>query len=466
VTKAVRIRRPDRVIAASLLTALGACLALLAQPSAASSLDSYDLRASVRYGCAQDSGDDNFVEVTLRAEDWDGDDRDVLLQVGLAGPESPDSAGVFLEGGPSLVTLGEKAEKVRLAGPVHDGDHVFLRQVDSPEIINLPLQPTCHRIKPTNFGLAEPAVQVTTKSCTSGSQANLRVSLDNPNDVDQQLQKIGIDQIDYTVLLVRQDGKLAGTDPVGTLMSFDEPSSSAITVSQVVDKPARYEIRVIALDGAVVTSDSLRLSCAGSPVPSSTSRPSPSVSVTLPPSSSLPPSTPAPTPTATATQPPTSPAPSSSSAPSSSAASSSAVSSSPAPTSSAPASSAPASSTPPGTSQSSSPTTSSPASSSPASSSPAGNAGRPTAGSSPSRSRPAPGPGNSGVQPPNSALPSGPTSSAASLTSAPSIIRLVEPRADYGGLPVFQKDVALVVLLFSAALTALVGSAVVNARRR
>jgi hypothetical protein len=42
----------------------------------------------------------------------------------------------------------------------------------------------------------------------------------------------------------------------------------------------------------------------------------------------------------------------------------------------------------------------------------------------------------------------------------------VEPRADYGGLPVFQRDVALVVLVFSAALTALVGSTVINARRR
>jgi hypothetical protein len=452
------------VIAASLLTALGACLALLAQPSAASSLDDYDIQASVRYGCAQDSGGDNFVEVTLGAEDWNGDDRDLVLQVGLAGPDSPDSAGVFLEGGPSLVTLGEDSVKVRLAGPVHDGDHVFLRQLDSPETINLPLQPTCHRIKPTNFGLAEAAVQVAAKGCTSGSQANLRVTLDNPNDVDQKLQKIGIDQIDYTVLLVRQDGKLAGTDPVGTLVSFDEPSSSAITVSQVVDRPARYEVRVIALDGAVVTSDSIRLSCAGNPGPSSSSRPSPSVPVTTsPPSSSppssSPPSTPAPTPTVTSTSPvPSSSAVSSSPAPTTTAPPSSA------PASSASASSAPASSTPPASSAQP------PAISSSATSSPAGNAGGPVGGSA-SRSGPsAPGPGNSGVQPPVATLPSGRSSSAAATSSAPSpspsIIRLVEPRADYGGLPVFQKDVALVVLLFSAALTALVGSAVVNARRR
>jgi hypothetical protein len=465
------------VVAAALLTALGACLALLAQPSAASSLDGYDIQASVRYGCAQNSDDDNFVEVTLSAQDWKGDDRDLLLQVGLAGPGSPDSAGIFPEGGPSLVTLGDEPVKVRLAGPVHDGDHVFLRQVDSPEITNLPLQPSCHRIKPTNFGLDEPDVHVTATSCTSGSQANLRVTLDNPNDVDRKLEKIGIEQIDYTVLLVRSDGKLAGTDPVGTLVSFDEPSTSAITVSQVVDKPARYEIRVIALDGGVVTSDSIRLGCAGgNPGPSSSSRPSPSVPVTTPPtssspsssspprsssppssssprssqppSSSRPPSTPAPTPTATATSP----------APSSSTATSPAGSSSPVPTSTAPASTAPASSAPPGSQQAPPPVTSA-----------GGNTGGPTASSSTSRSS-EPGPGASGVQPPNVPLPSGspakagPSSSAPS--AAPSIIRLVEPQANYRGLPVFQKDIALVVLLFSAALTALVGSAVVNARRR
>jgi hypothetical protein len=452
----VQIRRPDRVLAALLLAALGACLALLAQPSAASSLDSYDIRASIRYGCGQDDGDDNFVEVTLSAEDWDGDDSELLLQVGLAGPDSPGSANVFPEGGPSLVTLGENPTKVRLAGPVHDGDHVFLRQVDRSEVINLPLQASCHRIKPTDFGLSEPAVRVAEKSCTAGSQANLEVTLDNPNDVDRQLQKIGIDEIDYTVLLVRHDGQLAGTDPVGTLMSFDEPSSSAITVSQVVAKPARYEVRVIALDGSVVTSDSLRLSCSGKPGPSSSSQPSPSVPVTSQPRSSPAPSTPA-----TTTHPPTSPAPSSPAA------------SSAAPSSSAPVSSAPASSAVTSSAVTSSAVTSSPSavSSRPATSSPAGSAGGPTDGSSPSRPNdPAPRSGNSGVQPPNATV-SGPAgaggaSSSSSPSPEPSIIRLVEPRANYGGLPVFQKDVAVVVLVFSGALTALVGSTVINARRR
>jgi hypothetical protein len=42
----------------------------------------------------------------------------------------------------------------------------------------------------------------------------------------------------------------------------------------------------------------------------------------------------------------------------------------------------------------------------------------------------------------------------------------VEARANYSGVPVFQRDAALVVLVFSAALSALVGATLVTARRR
>jgi hypothetical protein len=42
----------------------------------------------------------------------------------------------------------------------------------------------------------------------------------------------------------------------------------------------------------------------------------------------------------------------------------------------------------------------------------------------------------------------------------------VEPRADYSSLPMFQKDVAMVVLVFAAAMAALVGATVISARRR
>ncbi|MDQ1742106.1 MAG: hypothetical protein QOE23_445 [Pseudonocardiales bacterium] len=436
------------MIAGLLLTALAAALALLAQPSSAASLDSYDIRASVRYGCAQNDSEENFVEVTLRAEDWKGgdgeQDDELVLQVGLAGPDSADSDGVFPEGGPSLVTLGQTPTKVRLAGPVHDGDHVFLRQLDQPGVITLPLQSTCHRIKPTNFGLDEPTVRVAPQSCTPGAQANLQVTLDNPNDVDHRLQKMGIEQIDYTVLLVRHDGLLAGADPVGTLISFDEPSASVITLSQVVAKPTNYQVRVIGLDGAVVSSNNLRLSCAGTvPPPPSSPRPTPTVPTSRPgtatPSTSRPaPSTSRPTPSWSE---PSSPAPSSPAASRSSA---------PA-TSAAPSSVGPA------------PTTTSPVRSTPAGSSPP----VPSTGNS-SGSRPAPTASASTPAPsaPASTSAAVPATSSPAPSPVPSRIRLVEPRSDYGPLPVFQKEVALVVLVFSAALAALVGGTVVAARRR
>jgi hypothetical protein len=433
-----------------LLTMLAASLALLAQPSSASTLESYDIRAAVRYGCAQDDGEDNFVEVTLSVKERKDDDHpELMLQVGLAGPESPDSPGVYPEGGPSLVTLGEDRTKVRLAGPVHDGDHVFLRQPDRSEIITLPLQASCHRIKPTNFGLDEPQVRVSAQTCTSGSQANLKVTLANPNDVDRRLQKIGIEQIDYTVLLVRQDGLLAGTEPVGTLISFDEPSASVITLSQVVVKPASYQVRVIGLDGSVVTSRSIRLSCASTGRPSSSSpvRPTPGVptsaSPTAVPSVSRPaPSTPSQTPSATVTHPPTTPAPSSTAA------------------SSSPASSVPAS-----------PATSTPAQRPPTSSA-AGSPQVPSASNSSSRAGvPSPVPSRPATSTPSkprpsSSAPAGPATSSPAPSPEPSAIQLVEPRANYGGLPMFQKDIALVLLAFSAGMAALVGATVVNARRR
>lgn len=447
------------MLAVLLLTALAAALALLAQPSSAASLDSYDIRASVRYGCAQNDDEENFVEVTLRAEDWKGEDGEedggLVLQVGLAGPDSADSDGVFPEGGPSLVTLGQTPTKVRLAGPVHDGDHVFLRQLDQPGVITLPLQATCHRIKPTNFGLDEPKVRVAPQSCSTGAQANLKVTLDNPNDVDQRLQKMGIDQIDYTVLLVRHDGLLAGADPVGTLISFDEPSASVITLSQVVAKPTTYQVRVIGLDGGVVSSNSIRLSCAGTvPPPPTSASPTPTVPSSRPGTAT--PSTSRPAPSTSRPAPSSSRPASSSPAPSSPAPSRTATSS--APTTSAPPSSVrtgPASSVP------ATPTTAvrRPPAGSSAVVPPAGNSSSPRVVASTPASTPAP-------SAPAGTSAAVPATSSPAPSPAPSRIRLVEPRSDYGPLPVFQKEVALVVLMFSAALAAMVGGSVVAARRR
>jgi len=441
------------VVAALLFTALAATLALLARPSPASALDRYDVHATVRYGCATDDTEDNFVEVGLKVDKWKGndDDRELVLQVGLAGPGSTDTE-IFPEGGPSLVTLDDTPTKVRLAGPVHDGDHVFLRQLDQPGVITLPLKATCHPIKPTDFGLDEPTVQVATRSCSPGAQANLRVTVANPNDVDRRLEKMGIEQLDYTVLLVRSDGVLAGDDPVGTLVSFDEPSASVVTLSQAVPKPAMYQVRVIGVDGAVVSSGNIRLSCASTggpgsssparPTPSvptsptkssspSTSRPAPSTSRPVPSTSHPAPSTPGRTPTGASHRPPHA----------------SSAASTPAP-----------SSTPTAVPTRSSPVrvvTSTPA--------PKPSA---TATSSSRAGQPGTGPGTTAT--PSSSDSAAPATSGPAPTPSPTstVIQLVEPRSGYRGVPVFQKDIALVLLAFCAGMAGLVGSSVVAARRR
>jgi hypothetical protein len=458
----VRIRRLDRVVAAWLLTVLAATLALLARPSSASALDSYDIHATVRYGCGQDAGEDNFVEVGLKVDKWKGQERELVLQVGVAGPGSTDTE-VFPEGGPSLVTLDETATKVRLAGPVHDGDHVFLRQLDQPGVITLPLKPTCHRIKPTNFGLDSPTVRVAPRSCSPAGHANLKVTLDNPNDVDRRLQKMGIEQIDYTVLLVRSDGVLAGADPVGTLVSFDEPSASVITLSQLVPKPAMYQVRVIGPDGAVVNSSHIRLSCAstGGPGPSSPSRPTPSVPSS--PTGSATPSTSRPAPSSSHPAPSSShPAPSSSH-PSTPGRTPTGASHRP------PTASSTASTPVPSSTVSAVPTRSTPVrvvTRTPAQLPPASSTGA----SSSQASQPAPGttstpPSPSSPPESNSAGP-GTSGSAPAPSPSSSVIQLVEPRSGYRGVPVFQKDIALVLLAFCTGMVGLVGSSVVAARRR
>jgi len=451
------------MVAALLFTALAATLALLARPSPASALDSYDVQASVRYGCATDDTEDNFVEVSLRVDKWKSDDdRQLVLQVGLAGPGSTDTE-IFPEGGPSLVTLDGSTTKVRLAGPVHDGDHVFLRQLDQPGVVTLPLKANCHRIKPTNFGLDSPTVRVTARNCSAGAQANLRVTVDNPNDVDRRLENLGIEQIDYTVLLVRSDGVLAGEDPVGTLVSFDEPSASVVTLSETVPRPTMYQVRVIGVDGAVVSSGNLRLSCAstGGPGPSSTARPTPSVPTS---------------PTKTSTPSTSRPAPSTSQpAPSSSR---------PAPSTSRPAPSTPGRTPtgashrpPPASSSASTPAPSSTPSAIPTRSTPvrvvtstvtaqpsataasSGRAGQPGGG---------PGGGPGGTSTPSSSDSAGAPTSEPAPTPSPTstVIQLVEPRSGYRGVQIFQKDIALVLLAFCAGMVALVGSSVVAARRR
>ena len=466
-----------------LLTALGASLSLLAHPgssAAASSGNDGTITASVRYGCPDEGLKDGFVEVALQSSSSSssGEDNKPVLQVGLAGAESTGATGVFLEGGPSLVSVGDGTTKVRLAGDIDKADHVFIHQVDQPDIVTLPLHSTCRNMTPINFGLDKPSVQVAKKPCTDGSLANVSVSLHNPNEVDSSIQRIGYQQLDYTVLLVREDGQLA--DPVGTLLSFDKPSTQSTTVSQVAaTTPTPYQVRVIGVDGAVTSTD-ISLSCSATQPAPPVKTPTPPPTKPAPPTTAPPTTAPPAPPTTAPPAPPTTAPPSKPTAPSASASISapapsgtsgplpSTPGSGSAPRPSAPRPSASASQSVgavsgnpsrPATSESSGTETGSGpviggVPSQPRADSPTGGSGQPV--TSPSRVIAGRAPGT----PAPTATPS-PTATQAGATRL-----VVEPPPRYGAVFVFQKDVALVVLAFAAAMSALVGATVVSARRR
>lgn len=282
--------RPDRVAAAVLLTALVASLSLLAHPSgkasATSSSSAVDVSASVRYGCPADNPDpvndgSSMVDVTLTPGPHAS--NPLVVQVGLGNATSTSDNDMVSDGGPSLVELGSGSSTVRLAGTAQQGDYVYIRQLDKPDVITVPV-PACRPRAMPDYGLTDPDVMVSRPGC-AGSQASLKVTLTNPNSVDEPLQKLGLDELGYTVLLVRSDGKLSGVDPAGQLVLFDQPGKQSVSITQAASKPASYQVRVIAPDGAVSTVGDKRLSCDSVGHPG----PTPSVSPTpVPPSSSTP----------------------------------------------------------------------------------------------------------------------------------------------------------------------------------
>jgi hypothetical protein len=415
-------RRPDRVAAAFLLVALVAALSLLARPAgpaSAVSAPSLDVSATVRHGCAV-GADPEFVEVTLSRRTKQPADQ-LVVQVGLVGPGHANSQGdtdnVVTDNPPSQVTLSSDKVTVRLAGVPRTGDHVLLNRMDHPASYASVAVPTsCRRVNKTNFGLTEPDVVVSPSAC-HGSRASLTVSITNPNPVGTRLHDLGIDQLDYTVLLVRGSNKqLAGEPLSGRLLSFtaDGEQTQLAKIVQTASTPDSYEIQVVGPDGAVEVPGDRRLSCdAVDP------HPSPSLTLTPVPPSSIGTSHGSPTPTPTRTH-----------------------------STSRPASSAPASSTAshPAPSSSSAPVVVSvpPVSSQPAT----------TSHSTPAkRSSPAPQPTST----PSS--PSTPTPTASkTVAEAPPLKGLVG-----SGI---QRSALLIVAAFAVAMAGLVGATVRNARRR
>jgi hypothetical protein len=422
----MHLRRPERAAAALMLTALGASVALLANPSgsASAATNGGNIKASIRYGCS----DGGWVEVTIKSRAdqlQDSTDEQQLFQVGLTAAGSSTSEGPYPEGGPSQVVAGDTATTVRLAGPANDATAVFIRRVATGEVKTIPLPDDCRDRKPSDFGLDEPHLTVAAVTCTSAFKAQVRAQVGNPNTLDVPTERLGINELDYTVLLVRTEDAALMAPTQGELMRFDGPGKDSVDMTAPAETETAYEVRVIGVDGSVVTSSEMSLNCgAGNSPPPTTAPPTttPSVSSTPPPTT-----TPAPRPT------PTSPTPSTSS-------------------------------THPSSSASHSQSSSQVQSSTPSASS---SAGPGPIVMTPSRRV------SSSAHVPIVGAPSGSTSSepspSPSFSPSGTLRHLViadPPRTSPERLFVWQRDAALVVLLTAGAISALVGSTVYSAKRR
>ena len=414
----------------------------------------------------------DFVELTLNRIDYAATlDGSVTLQVGLTAADTDPTDLSQPNTGPSLVTLNQgDSIKVHIAAPAHTGDTLYVKLYDPANTTDDDQEPNlypkvlggCVDRQPTNYGLTLPQVVVTTpqvSSCASGADTSVNVDVHNTNNTDENkhLQALGIDQLDYSVVLVDPSGTVTGTsdtgDTVPQLLSFDSKTTKALTIQQhATTQPQVFQVRVIGIDGNVVTKPVVvRCLAAGNGGPPATSRPTAPVGThtstpTAPPTSQRPTS---PVGTSTTTRISTS-APAS--APASTRANVPTSSAAPSSSSVASASSVPA---PSGrgtfvasTSGTDSAVIAAGAQDGRAASSSARAASSASATSSSSASATATGPSPAG-------------------SSKPTGVSLVEAGTGHGlGLFTLQKDMALIVLAFVAAISGLIGTSVFNARRR
>lgn len=234
--------------AGAFLLALSACLLLIRSAGPAAATDLAGVSVGIRYGC-DDGAANPFVEVQL------GQSTDSIaprwLQVGLAVRGADDD--LYPEGGPSLVALRGSSTLVRLAGPVTAGEHLFIRPYGGSEVRNLPLPAACSHIAPTPFGLQDPDIYGRHQVTCVGDSASIQITVKNNND----------SPVDYTVLLVRKGGTLAGAQSQGIPVALSAQAKQVITVTQpsTHSRVYQYQVRVIAPDGQVTDVADTTLHC-------------------------------------------------------------------------------------------------------------------------------------------------------------------------------------------------------------
>jgi hypothetical protein len=260
------------------------------------------LTTSITYGCATKVGHEPaFVEATLTAQTASAANP-LLLQVGLAQKSDNSDAlnTAVTDGGPTLVLLQSQPVKFRLAVAPTAGDHLYIRQQSTGAFKNFLLPTNCQRVSRTDFDLSIPQLVTHPPTCGRQSESTMLVSIEN----------LSGRAVNYTLLLVRDDGQLVGEDPWGTLVPLGAYQKASVTLVQPsATIPHQYTARVIGPDGSPETTGAKTMFCESTgPV----GNPHPTVKPTLvTPSVSPTPTatTGAPTPTATASSPGTSTGP-------------------------------------------------------------------------------------------------------------------------------------------------------------
>jgi len=260
-------RRANWVAAALMLAALLASLALLARPAgnAGAATSVSDVGVDVRYGCGDGHPGNAFVEVKLTPGKHSlagGDSK--IVQVGLASNPTDDDR--YPDGGPTLVSLSSGAVLVRLTGPVTQGQHVFVRDYGQAGYRNIGLPASCEQITQTNFALADPDIYGNHQVTCAADAASMNLTLKNNND----------SSVDYTVLLVRKDGELAGSQSQGIPVALAAQAQQPVTITQppTTAKIFKYQVRVISPDGQVTDVADVTMHCDSQP-PGPTITPTP-----------------------------------------------------------------------------------------------------------------------------------------------------------------------------------------------
>jgi hypothetical protein len=251
------------------------------------STDNGQVDVSLRYGCSNGG----WVEARVRIQagtDAQGSNssqnKAEPVQIGYTLSGTGADAR-YLVGGPAIVEVDNNTTLVRLVGPPPPGAKVFITRLDLGETTIVPLPATCSTGSPTNLRLKPVVVDLSGQTCVSATAARATATVENPNDT-----RVGggPKTVDYTVLSTDPTGTLLA--PPGQMLSYAHAGAVSVDVP-IPSTDGPYEVRVIGMDGSVITLAGQATDCAPVTPPTSSVPVSSTPPVSTPPTSHEPPPT-------------------------------------------------------------------------------------------------------------------------------------------------------------------------------